>query len=331
MAPKRLIMDNTTETYSSEKTKKNNARIEEIDYLKCLFIILMITFHLAYIGDGYPYLKRFVYTFHMPGFLILSGYLMNIHKDLRGFSRTMLWIAIPYIVMESGYILMASLLPIRDHINGLTPMVFLNKLLLHPLGPYWYLQTLLICGTIYFTIFKLRKASLSTRIIITGLAYYAVSATEVISFSSAMYFLVGIAIRNSGIKFTSIFQPSWWAAIPLCVLFFHEPSLDRATVGGMMIVYCVMAFALALYPQIPHRLQSKMLFLGRNSLALYIFSPIFTILCKALIPYLSFDSTRLLFLFVSLAICIAGSLSLCRILDLLHLSPFLFGSRKSMK
>lgn len=314
-------------------TEPNNShtRIEQLDYLKCLFILLMIVFHLAYIGDGYPYMKRFVYTFHMPGFLIISGYLMNIHKNLRGFSRTMLWIAVPYTIMESGYVVMASLLPIRDHIANLTPMVFLDKLLLHPLGPYWYLQTLLICGTIYFCIFKFIKSSLVSHMIITGLAYYAVSVAGVISFSSAMYFLAGLTIRNSSIKFTSIFQPSWWAVVPLCLLFFHEPSLDRATVGGMMIVYCVVAFALALYPQIPRRLQSKMLFLGRNSLALYIFSPIFTMLCKPLIPYLSFDSTHLLFLFVSLAICIAGSLSLCRILDLLHLSPFLFGSRKSMK
>ena len=29
-------------------------RIEELDYLKGIFIILMITFHLVYIGDSYP-------------------------------------------------------------------------------------------------------------------------------------------------------------------------------------------------------------------------------------------------------------------------------------
>lgn len=30
------------------------SRVKEIDYLKCIFITLMIIFHLVYIGDKYP-------------------------------------------------------------------------------------------------------------------------------------------------------------------------------------------------------------------------------------------------------------------------------------
>ena len=51
------------------------SRVKEIDYLKCIFITLMIIFHLVYIGDKYPYAKQIVYTFHMSAFLIISGYL----------------------------------------------------------------------------------------------------------------------------------------------------------------------------------------------------------------------------------------------------------------
>ena len=75
-------------------------RIDELDFLKGVFFILMITFHLVYIGDSYPYAKRVVYTFHMPGFLIISGYLMNITKPCKELIKTMLGYAIPYIVME---------------------------------------------------------------------------------------------------------------------------------------------------------------------------------------------------------------------------------------
>lgn len=38
-------------------------RIDELDFLKGIFIILMITFHLVYIEDSYPYAKRIVYLF----------------------------------------------------------------------------------------------------------------------------------------------------------------------------------------------------------------------------------------------------------------------------
>lgn len=52
-----------------------NSRVKELDFLKCIFIILMIIFHLVYIGDSYPYAKQVVYTFHMSAFLVISGYL----------------------------------------------------------------------------------------------------------------------------------------------------------------------------------------------------------------------------------------------------------------
>lgn len=72
----------------SNQSEEGKKRIEELDFLKALFILLMITFHLAYIGDGYPYLKSFVYTFHMPGFLIISGYLSKVNKPVRSYGRT---------------------------------------------------------------------------------------------------------------------------------------------------------------------------------------------------------------------------------------------------
>ena len=34
--------------------------VPQLDYLKSIFIILMILFHLVYIGDSYPYMKQVV-------------------------------------------------------------------------------------------------------------------------------------------------------------------------------------------------------------------------------------------------------------------------------
>lgn len=62
-----------------------NSRVKELDFLKCIFIILMIIFHLVYIGDSYPYAKQVVYTFHMSAFLVISGYLNNVNKKIKAF------------------------------------------------------------------------------------------------------------------------------------------------------------------------------------------------------------------------------------------------------
>lgn len=310
--------------------RNSQGRIAELDYLKCLFVLLMIAFHLAYFADGYPYLKKFVYTFHMPGFLLISGYLMNIDKPLRHFLRTLLWIAIPYVVMETGYVLMAALLPIRDHVDHLTPALLLRKLLIQPLGPYWYLHTIILSAIPHYLLSRRRHISTLTHLIVLSLVYYLMVRLTLIAPGSAIYFLLGIAIRRSQQSFTAIFKPSWWAWVALALLFAHPTAFDRTSLWGLLIVYMAIAAALTLLPHLRGRVRTLLLFLGRNSLPLYIFSPIFTICCKALIPLLSFDHTRLLFLAISLPLCVVGCLALCRLLDLLHLSPLLFGRKHSL-
>ena len=113
--------------------QKAKPRIEELDFLKCVFITLMIAFHLVYIGNTFPVAKQLVYTFHMPGFLLVSGYLFNVDKPWTAFGKTLLWIFIPYAMMETGYTVMASLLPIREHIDHLTPGLIVDHVFLHPM------------------------------------------------------------------------------------------------------------------------------------------------------------------------------------------------------
>ena len=119
------------------------SRIKEIDYLKCIFIVLMIIFHLVYIADKYPYAKNVVYTFHMSAFLILSGYLANTDKPVKPFLKGMLWIFIPYAIMETGYTVMSAVVPTRNPIDEVTLQLLLNKAFIAPMGPYWYLHTFL--------------------------------------------------------------------------------------------------------------------------------------------------------------------------------------------
>ena len=314
-----------------ETATSTRHRIEELDYLKCILIVLMISFHLVYISELYPYAKQVVYTFHMPIFLVLSGFLMNVEKSNRQYLRTLLFYFIPYFIMESGYIAMASLLPIREHIDNLTITVFLNKLLLHPLGPYWYLHTLVICGFSYLCIFRLFPCKNISRYILLGilyamLAYYG----EVISLTMSFYFLAGIIIRHSGIPILQIFRPSWLALAAFVLLVMYPANLNSSASGGILIAYLFVCFALAAYPYISFVLRRLMLFVGRNTLSLLLFSPIFTILCKSLVPILSFDASGMIFLVVSLIICIVGSLLITFFMDGLRLSPFFFGRQKAL-
>ena len=351
-------------------------RIKELDYLKGVLILLVISFHLVYFEQLHPFAKQVVYTFHMPGFLLISGYLMNVSKPPKDFLRTLLWLAIPYIIMESGYIVMASLLPINEHIDHLTPAVFLDRLLLHPLGPYWYLHTLIICGAIYKTLsnspLKGEKQSLPNvnpsplrggwvgSVFIIGLAYFAVfyvlntflplkGVGGSFSFSSALYFLAGAAIRQSGTEFLTFFRPTWVAVVAFALLVFFSVNPNQASIYGALIAYTAISSLLWLY-KAPSPLplwgsaseegtaalkhspkggagRGLLCFLGRNSLVLYIFSPIFTLLCKRFVPYLQFDPTGLIFLMVSLVCCVGGSLLIAWLMDKTGTSKYFFGRK----
>lgn len=301
-----------------------------IDYLKGILILLMIAFHLAYFADAYPMAKQFVYTFHMPGFLVISGYLMNLNKPVRLVWKSLMWLVVPYLVMESGYVLMASVVPTRDHIDQLTLPLFLNKLLIHPLGPYWYLQTIILCGSAYHLLFRFGRLPATARLLLLALAYCALAATGIVSLGNALYFLAGTALRCSGLRFGQVFRTSWWPLLALPLLAMHPHIFNRANAGGAIVLYLVVCLLLAAYPLLPAKAAQVLQTFGRNSLTLYIFSPIFTLCCKIFIPWLQFDPTRLLFLAVSLPLCVLGCMATGKLLDVLHITPWLLGRKKAM-
>ena len=300
-------------------------RIDELDFLKGFLIILVISFHLVYIGDSHPYAKQIVYTFHMPGFLLISGYLINVQKRWQDFLRTMCHYAVPYVLIESGYIVMASVLPIREHLDVLTIDVFFDKLLLHPLGPYWYLHTLIICGISYALISRLHFLKPFSQFILLGIAFYLISYwAGILSLVHTMFFLAGAVLKRSGLAFTTLFQSSSVAIVAFVLLAIHPQNLKLGESGGILIVVLVISAVLFTYKYIGNKPRQLMQFLGRKTMPLFLFSPIFTFICKPLVPLFQFDSTDILFLFVSLLICISGSLTVEWVMDKTGLSRYFY-------
>ena len=306
-------------------------RIDELDFLKCIFILLMITFHLAYIGDTYPYLKQVVYTFHIPAFFIISGYVMHIDKPFSAFLRSVLWLIVPYIIMESGYVIMASVLPIREHINNLTFDVFINKLFVKPIGPYWYLHSLVICSIVYYLSFLgfKKQRNITSRIVVSSIVLGFLSVyCELISLSSVFYFFIGVSVKQSSVDFLSFFKSSWMAVIGFVILTVNPNNLDRFKIGGVLITYLSICSLLAIYKVLPHFISSFFNYIGRHTLVLLLFSPLFTILVKPLAGILSFDSSGLLFISLALIVTVCGCLLIGALTDYLGISRFIFGKER---
>lgn len=306
-------------------------RIDELDFLKCIFILLMITFHLAYICDTYPYLKQVVYTFHIPAFFIISGYVMHIDKPFSAFLRSVLWLIVPYIIMESGYVIMASVLPIREHINNLTFDVFINKLFVKPIGPYWYLHSLVICSIVYYLSFLgfKKQRNITSRIVVSSIVLGFLSVyCGLISLSSVFYFFIGVSVKQFSVDFLSFFKSSWMAVIGFVILTVNPNNLDRFTIGGVLITYLSICSLLAIYKVLPHFISSFFNYIGRHTLVLLLFSPLFTILVKPLAGILSFDSSGLLFISLALIVTVCGCLLIGALTDYLGISRFIFGKER---
>lgn len=308
-------------------------RLEEADFIKTVCIVLMVVFHLAYIGDLYPMVKKFVYTFHMPAFLMLSGYFLNVCKSNRDFLRSMWWLFVPYAVFESAYVVMASFLPTRDAVDQLSFPLVLDKLFLHPLGPYWYLHTLLLASVVSYVLCRMlrfRLSSFAVSILVAVVLGVLSYATGILSLPNVLYYAFGFALSQMQIPWSRFVRPSLWSLLPLLLLAFFPESWNKTTVVGIAIVYFMMSLLQAIYMRLPLPLQQGSGIVGRNTLPILIFSPIFTMGAKVLLPYLSFDRSGMLFLVVATFLTLFGSLFLTWLMDGLHLSRYFWGKSRML-
>lgn len=307
-------------------------RIKEIDFLKSILILLMVAFHLVYIGDKYPYAKLIVYTFHMPAFLIISGYLADEKKDAGAFLRKQMWIFIPYVFMEIGYVVMSHILPVREGVPQLTLPVLLNKIFIHPLGPYWYLHTLIVCSLLHYLVFRCKYIKTESQILLFGLLLFAASyGAGLVAFANAIYFLAGVALRQSNFSFTRFFRPSFFAVIPLVVLCCFPANLDRGTLAGVVITYLAISILLHVYNYLPQSIRDYSSFIGSNTLAIFLFSPVFTILCRMFLSFLLVDTSGMLFMIVSVGVTVGGCIAIAWGMDKLRISPWLMGKKLLME
>ena len=130
---------------------------------------------------------------------------------------------------------------------------------------------------------------------------------------------------QSKLPFTQIFQPSFLALIPIMLLCYFPNNLDRGTLAGIAITYLVIIISLYAHNYLPKDIKEYSYFIGRNTLVIFLFSPIFTILCKLFLPFLFFDSTGMLFMVISVIVTIIGCIAIAWSMDKLHFSRFFFG------
>ena len=314
-------------------------RLTELDFAKGILIYLMVIFHLP-LPQSIQDLHNVVYSFHMPGFLILSGFLTNFNKPAKEFFTSYVRkILVPYILFEFIYLTSLFLshslnfnTSSSNSFNDFTVANLFEKIFLEPIGTYWYLHTLFIGVSVAFIIKSaLKTLSDLSIVILIGVVYWLLSfVIKGFAFENTVFLLLGILLRDNN-KFI---PKSLVAIIPfLIIVAIVWDRLDRFTLAGLSVTLLFLSFLCALHQTLSRlrtfrSISDYFTFIGKNTLGIVVLSPIITSLSKMVMKYfLLIDVSGFLFLITMSILTVHLSILGARVFDLLRLSPVIFGTK----
>lgn len=323
-------------------------RNTDIDWIRAILIILMILIHIVSFGNTYPQLKAGILSFMMPTFLIITGYLVNIEKSPKEMGRYLMCLALPYVIMVTGFSVLSYFMPVRDGITELSLSQICEKIFVTSIGPYWFIQTMIICGILYYVSFKgaiwgtLRQGkttmSTTTNLFIFATLLLLLSKTPALSPSAATYYFIGAVLRQCHIGFDRIFRPSPVALLLWINLLGLEEWYDWGTLAIVFSCWCCISSLMWIHSLIKRlqdnasvqKTEATLLYKGRNTLPIYLFHPIFTMAAKFYHPLFSWDRSEICFALVTIFIAIAGSIGIAKMMEKTHLA-YLFGKGKMLR
>ena len=323
-------------------------RNTDIDWIRAILIILMILIHIVSFGNAYPQLKAGILSFMMPTFLIITGYLVNIEKSSKEMGRYLMCLALPYVIMVTGFSVLSYFMPVRDGITELSLSQICEKIFVTSIGPYWFIQTMIICGILYYVSFKgaiwgtLRQGkttmSTTTSLFIFATLLLLQSKTPALSPSAATYYFIGAVLRQCHIGFDRIFRPSPVALLLWLLLLGMEEWYDWGTLAIVFSCWCCISSLMWIHSLIKRlqdnasvrKTEDTLLYIGRNTLPIYLFHPIFTMAAKFYHPLFSWDRSEIIFALVTIFIAIAGSIGIAKMMEKTRLA-YLFGKGKMLR
>lgn len=323
-------------------------RNTDIDWIRVILIILMILIHIVSFGNAYPQLKAGILSFMMPTFLIITGYLVNIEKSPKEMGRYLMCLALPYVIMVTGFSVLSYFMPVRDGITELSLSQICEKIFVTSIGPYWFIQTMIICGILYYVSFKgaiwgtLRQGkttmSTTTSLFIFATLLLLLSKTPALSPSAATYYFIGAVLRQCHIGFDRIFRPSPVALLLWINLLGLEEWYDWGTLAIVFSCWCCISSLMWIHSLIKRlqdnacvrKTEDTLLYIGRNTLPIYLFHPIFTMAAKFYHPLFSWDRSEIIFALVTIFIAIAGSIGIAKMMEKTRLA-YLFGKGKMLR
>lgn len=306
-----------------------------INMARALLIVMMVLVHITRWGDTYPHVKLGILSFMMPAFLFLTGFLLNVDKDGHTFLRYLRGIVVPYIVLVSGFAVLSYFLPARDGIDTLSITAVARKVLVTSIGPYWFLRNMFFCSVLWYAIHRWTPRCISTtdRLMIYAalLLLFTYALPYEMTTASAFYYYIGVVARTAFGRYDRIVVPSGWSIWPLALIVCFPAAWDWMLISVPVMTYLFLSFSAWLHDHIGEgRTTRILLYIGMNTLPVYLLHPVFTMASKYYAPLFGFDPTQFSFTVVTVAVAVGGSLSLAWAMDRCRMS-WLLGRRRMLR
>lgn len=307
----------------------------EINVIRCILILLVILIHLTPFKECYPDVQNAVLAFVVPLFLFITGYLFNVNKTWRQFAVYLRSLTIMYVVFETTYIILSCFFHVNDGISELNISVILNKLVMNPIGPYWYLHTMIVCGSIYYAVHRVCiylniDCDISMSVFVSVLLSYC---SPLLGLMAPLAYFTGVIFRKY--FYCHTFCGSFVAILIAMVTLFYgivcNPEYAaQLSYFSILLSVCVMEFMIWSAKRLPSKASQILNYIGANTLPIYLFHSLFTLSSKIFLGSLITSGKIICFTILTITVATIGSLLIGHAMDSTGLSILLF-KRKMMR
>ncbi|WP_163271618.1 acyltransferase family protein [Dysgonomonas sp. 511] len=208
-------------------------RINWVDWAKVITIILVVFGHCSFWGEA-VFFQNLVYSFHVPLFFLLSGYLHKDSSDFKSYiSKNVKSLVVPYLLLNILVLCCVILPGMILHNNFMHFEYYITCILIGyghaPAGPCWFLVCLFLVKIYAYAILK---SKLPLQI-----------AVMVVAPLIAIFVLV--VVSNESVNFLLSNPLYSFCAIPFFIVGYHLKKVDLPTILTRRLAVFIALVALA--------------------------------------------------------------------------------------
>ena len=292
----------TTVFTTNDNRQSKAKRRTDIDAAKGLAIILVVFGHVVardIPASGYWYgiAKHFVYTFHMPLFIFLNGFVFGLSwQDKSALSEqlTRSWyrasrLMPPFLVMGLiiflGKYFAAQYVQVDNPVKGLTSIA---DLLIQPTASFssflWYLYVLSFVFMVFPLLYQLTSRRLVVLLAISA-SFYLLPSSNLFAWDRIQellfFFVLGVFCTRHNKIFNELIEKYWWMFGVLLVVAWATGINTKLICGSLAI-----PFVMGMVVKGPWSNSKTLIWVGSFTLSIYLFNTIFIGLSKAVLSKL---------------------------------------------